>query len=129
MREVEMRKYIYILALLVLLVGTGACTKQSVMGNMIGVVVRGETPEGVPKPVPNPVLAIRPGGGYAIGYDNRVFIYGDSGGRYSTNLPEGKYYVSIGLKKGGPYYIWPDPVVLQGNKTLIMNFTIPEDLN
>jgi hypothetical protein len=107
--------------MLILTLGSVSCTKLSIYGTLIGVVVR----DGTDAPIPDPVLIISP---IAPTLGEATQIYsGDDLGRFTIVLPHGSYKVKIGLKEEGPFAKFTDPVPVFGNGTTIRNFAIAQD--
>lgn len=114
-------KQIIVIIVFICLCVTPSCIqKKTVTGNLIGVVLR----EGTGKAVPNPVLIVEHIWPQPLAPDRTV--KGDEWGRFAIDLTQGRYKVRIGTKMEGPFYIWPYEVPIEGAKTTIRNFLLPE---
>ncbi len=113
------KKLIPILLMLIILVAPG-CVASSNFGEISGVVAREDTLEKIPMAV----ITFEP-----IGADPTVpaiEVTADSEGRFTTPLHDGTYTTSISSSASGPFFVWPDPITIQANRSTLALFSIPE---
>jgi hypothetical protein len=109
-----------VILLALVLGGLLSCVSKSTTGNLIGVVMR----EGTGEIIARPVLVIG-----EVSLNPFAFaqtIIGDDEGRFAISLTAGNYNVKLSSSEAGPFFVWPEAVPIEGNRTTIRNFSIPE---
>jgi len=117
---VNMKRFTLLLVLVSLMLTIPACSGGLADGNLIGTVVR----ESDGTLVVRPVIVI--GRVLKSPTTPDQIIVGDDQGKFEITIPGGNYNVQIGTSQDGPFYMWPDPVFVEENKTTIALFQLPD---